>query len=292
MTDREADPLRTVHIACLQTRPLATFDEAIAAALPLAQAAADGGAQLLCLPEYCGGFRIENGRLAPPAAVEEQHPVLDALRNFAAKAGVWVLIGSIAVTGLRKRILNRSYMIADNGEIRARYDKIHLFDVELSPSETYRESAVIDAGNKAVLVDTPWARLGLTVCYDLRFPQLYRDLAQAGAEILAVPAAFMKITGEAHWHILNRARAIENGAVVIAPGAVGEVPGGGQTYGHSLVIDAWGAVLSDGGEEVGFQVVEVDLTAVATARHRLPVLDHERAFCSANSGNVIPRIAR
>ena len=269
---------REVRIGCVQTRPLATFDEAIAEARRLAGDAVAAGAELVCLPEYCGGLKSENGLFAPPTAPEARHPVLDALRGFAADAGVWMLIGSIAVDGPGDRLVNRGYVIDDGGGIRAHYDKIFLFDVDLSPTQQYRESAVVAPGEHAVVADTPWGRLGMTICYDLRFPQLYRALAQAGAEILAVPAAFTKVTGEAHWHVLNRARAIENGAMVVAPCAVGAVPGGGAAYGHSLVVSPWGEVLADGGDGVGYVVTTVDVESVATARGRIPSLRHDRPF--------------
>ena len=269
---------REVRIGCVQTRPLATFDEAIEEARGLAGSAVADGAELVCLPEYCGGLKSENGLFAPPTAPEARHPVLDALRGFASDNRVWTLIGSIAVDGPGDRFVNRGYVIDDRGDIRARYDKIFLFDVDLSPTQQYRESAVVAPGDHAVVVDTPWGRLGMTICYDLRFPQLYRTLAQAGAEILAVPAAFTKVTGEAHWHVLNRARAIENGAVVVAPCAVGAVPGGGAAYGHSLVVSPWGEVLADGGEGVGHVVTAVDVESVATARGRIPSLRHDRRF--------------
>ena len=269
---------REVRIGCVQTRPLATFDEAIEEARGLAGGAVADGAELVCLPEYCGGLKSENGLFAPPTAPEARHPVLDALRGFASDNRVWTLIGSIAVDGPGDRLVNRGYVVDDRGDIRARYDKIFLFDVDLSPTQQYRESAVVAPGEHAVLVDTPWGRLGMTICYDLRFPQLYRTLAQAGAEILAVPAAFTRVTGEAHWHVLNRARAIENGAVVVAPCAVGAVPGGGAAYGHSLVVSPWGEVLADGGDGVGHVVTAVDVESVAIARSRIPSLRHDRRF--------------
>ena len=269
---------REVRIGCVQTRPLATFDEAIEEARRLAGEAVRAGAELVCLPEYCGGLKSEGGLLVPPAAPEAQHPVLDALRGFAADSRVWMLIGSIAVDGPGDRLINRGYLVDDRGDIRARYDKIFLFDVDLSPTQQYRESAVVAPGEHAVVVDTPWGRLGMTICYDLRFPQLYRALAQAGAEILAVPAAFTKVTGEAHWHVLNRARAIENGAVVVAPCAAGAVPGGGAAYGHSLVVSPWGEVLADGGDGVGYVVTTVDVESVSIARGRIPSLEHDRRF--------------
>ena len=282
---------REVRIGCVQTRPLATFDEAIEEARRLAGDAVAAGAELVCLPEYCGGLKSENGLFAPPTAPEARHPVLDALRGFASDAGVWMLIGSIAVDGPGDRLINRGYVIDGRGDIRARYDKIFLFDVDLSPTQRYRESAVVAPGGQAVLVDTPWGRLGLTICYDLRFPQLYRSLAQAGAEILAVPAAFTKVTGEAHWHVLNRARAIENGAVVVAPCAVGAVPGGGAAYGHSLIVSPWGEVLADGGDGAGYVIATVDVESVANARGRIPSLDHDRRFSAPEPAGRKPRAA-
>ena len=282
---------REVQIGCVQTRPLATFDEAIEEARRLAGDAVAAGAELVCLPEYCGGLKSEGGLFAPPTAPEARHPVLDALRGFASDAGVWMLIGSIAVDGPGDRLINRGYVLDDRGDIRARYDKIFLFDVDLSPTQRYRESAVVAPGGQAVLVDTPWGRLGMTICYDLRFPQLYRSLAQAGAEILAVPAAFTKVTGEAHWHVLNRARAIENGAVVVAPCAVGAVPGGGAAYGHSLIVSPWGEVLADGGDGAGYVVATVDVESVANARGRIPSLEHDRRFSAPEPAGRKPRVA-
>ncbi len=282
---------REVRIGCVQSRPLATFDEAIKEARRIAGGAVAAGAELVCLPEYCGGLKSEGGLLVPPSAVETQHPVLDALRGFARESRVWILIGSIAVDGPGDRLVNRGYLVDDQGKIRAWYDKIFLFDVDLSPTQQYRESAVVAPGGHAVVADTPWGRLGMTICYDLRFPQLYRTLAQAGAEILAVPAAFTKVTGEAHWHVLNRARAIENGAVVVAPCAVGAVPGGGAAYGHSLVVAPWGEVLADGGDGVGYAVTTVDVETVAAARGRIPSLRHDRPFSDPGEPRQRPSAA-
>jgi predicted amidohydrolase len=269
---------RQLTIACLQTTPVPDFAAAIGVALPLARQAAGGGAQLLCLPEYCGGLVSRDGVIRPPSAPEADHPVLTALRGFAAEARVWMQIGSVAVDGPDGTIINRGYLIGADGEVRARYDKIHMFDIQLSATEVYRESTYVTAGNAAVVEDTPWARLGHTICYDLRFPQLYRDLAQAGAEILTVPAAFTQKTGEAHWHVLNRARAIENGAFVAAACAHGPCPGGGAAYGHSLIIDPWGRVLADGGVGPGVIQAAIDLGEVAAARAQIPSLTHDRDY--------------
>ena len=236
------------------------------------------GADLVCLPEYCGGLKSEGGLFAPPTAPEARHPVLDALRGFASDAGVWMLIGSIAVDGPGDRLINRGYVVDDRETFKPATTRYSCSTWICPPTQRYRESAVVAPGDQAVLVDTPWGRLGLTICYDLRFPQLYRSLAQAGAEILAVPAAFTKVTGEAHWHVLNRARAIENGAVVVAPCSVGPVPGGGAAYGHSLIVSPWGEVLADGGDGVGYVVATVDVESAASARGRIPSLDHDRRF--------------
>ncbi|HUS54042.1 MAG TPA: carbon-nitrogen hydrolase family protein [Thermohalobaculum sp.] len=269
---------RPLTIACLQTTPMPDFRSAIGVALPLAQRAAGDGAELLCLPEYCGGLVSRDGVIRPPSAPEESHPVLDALRGFAAEAKIWMQIGSVAVDGPDGTIINRGYLVDADGKIRARYDKIHMFDIQLSEAEVYRESTYVTAGNAAVVEDTPWARIGHTICYDLRFPQLYRDLAQAGAEILTVPAAFTQKTGEAHWHVLNRARAIENGAFVVATCAHGPCPGGGAAYGHSLIISPWGKVLADGGEGPGMIQATIDLDEVAAARAQIPSLTHDRDY--------------
>lgn len=269
---------RTVNIACLQTSPAPDFGAALEQALALAAEAADGGAGLIALPEYCGGLRSENGALSPPAAKEESHPVLAGLRGFAQRRGVWMLVGSLAIPRPDGRLLNRSFVLGADGSIRARYDKIHLFDVDLSETESYRESDRVAPGDAALPVETPWGILGQTICYDLRFPGLYRQLAIAGAEILCIPAAFTRTTGEAHWHVLNRARAIENGAFVVSPCAVGPVTGGGETYGHSLIVDPWGSVLADGGTAPGIVSARIDLDMVAETRRRVPSLRHGRPF--------------
>lgn len=268
----------TVKIACLQTRPMPDFESALTEAMALAEKAILAGAAFLFLPEYCGGLASEGAALIPPSAPEASHPFLIAFQEFAAKNGVWIMLGSIAVDGPDGMILNRGIVIDDDGQIRSRYDKIHLFDVQISEHEVYRESTSVVSGNNAVIVDTLIGRIGHTICYDLRFPHLYRKLAQAGAEILCVPAAFTKKTGQAHWHVLNRARAIENGAFVISPCAIGDISGGGQSYGHSLVVGPWGEVIADGGPQSGVVFATLDLDEVAKARARIPSLTHDRPF--------------
>lgn len=273
---------RPLDIACLQTRPRAGFEEAIAEALPLAEAAARAGADILFLPEYCGGLTSKDGALHPPAAPEADHPVLTALRSFAARQRVWISVGSIAVTAPGGQILNRGYMLDDRGAVRSVYDKIHLFDVDLGPGQSYRESDIVSPGATTCLHDTPFGRIGHTICYDLRFAALYRALAQSGAEILTCPAAFTRTTGEAHWHVLNRARAIENGAFMVSACAVGEVPGGGESYGHSLVVGPWGEVIADGGTLPGVVHARIDPADVAKARGKVPSLTHDRPFALAD----------
>ena len=269
---------RPLHIACLQTRPMPTMEAALAETLPMAAAAVGAGAQILFLPEYCGGLASDGSRLCPPSEPEQMHPFLASLRDFAAEREVWINIGSIAVDGPDGKIINRGYMIDDTGSIFGSYDKIHLFDVDLARGATYRESDTVVPGDTARIYDTPMGKIGHTICYDLRFPGLFRDLAQAGAEILICPAAFTKMTGEAHWHVLNRARAIENTAFVVSPCAVGPVPGGGESYGHSLVVSPWGEILADGGDIPGVLHAQLDLDQVGGSAARVPSLSHDRPY--------------
>jgi predicted amidohydrolase len=269
---------RQFNIACLQTSPSPDFQAALDEAISLAEKATAAGADIITLPEYCGGLKTVGSAFAPPFETEENHPVLKGLRDFAKNKKKFILIGSIAISGPADKILNRSYIIDDFGNIISRYDKIHLFDIKLSESELYRESSTVHGGETAVICQTPLGCFGQTICYDLRFPHLFRDLSQAGAEILFVPAAFTKKTGEAHWHVLNRARAIENGVFVVAPCAVGKVEGGGECYGHSLIINPWGEVLADAGADSGFINVNIDLEEVDSTRKRIPSLSHDKAF--------------
>jgi predicted amidohydrolase len=236
------------------------------------------GAELVCLPEFFGGVRSIGARFIPTAYPEGLHPVLTACQRAAQQANAWLLLGSLGVTRADGRIANRSYLIDTRGQIAARYDKIHLFDVDLGEGKAYRESATISAGSEAIVAETPWGGLGLSVCYDLRFPQLYRALAKAGAAMLAIPAAFTRLTGKAHWHVLVRARAIENGAYVFAPCQNGTLAGGGECYGHSLIVDPWGEVLADGGEGEGFIIADIDPAKVVEARRRIPALANDRDF--------------
>ncbi|WP_170476526.1 carbon-nitrogen hydrolase family protein [Ruegeria arenilitoris] len=274
---------RPLNIACLQTRPMPTMESALAEVLPMAEAAVLAGAQMLFLPEYCGGLNSDGVRLCPPSQAEHVHLVLSQLRSFAAERQVWVNIGSVAINGSDGKIINRGYMVDPKGDILGSYDKIHLFDVDLSEDAVYRESDTVAPGSRARIYDTALCKVGHTICYDLRFPGLFRDLAHAGAEILCCPAAFTKTTGQAHWHVLNRARAIENTAFVVSPCAVGPVPGGGASYGHSLVINPWGEILADGGDIPGVIHAQLDLDLVQATAARVPSLRHDRPYQLADS---------
>ncbi|MEM7378496.1 MAG: carbon-nitrogen hydrolase family protein [Pseudomonadota bacterium] len=266
------------RIACLQVAPQPTFESATQAALALADDAVSQGAEALFLPEYAAGFRVNAGRFAPPTAEESVNPYVSAMRRFARERGVWVHAGSFATPAPSGKLYNRSVVIDPGGEVVARYDKIHLFDIQLSDNEVYRESDVVAPGDEACLVDTGWATLGCSICYDLRFPGLYEALAVNGATVLAIPAAFTRATGAVHWHALCRARAIENGAWVIAACSVGDIEGGGGCYGHSLVIDPWGTIVADGGDAPGVIIADIDVHAAAEARQRIPRLTHIRPF--------------
>ncbi|WP_106639121.1 carbon-nitrogen hydrolase family protein [Allosphingosinicella vermicomposti] len=244
--------------------------------------AAEGGAGMLFTPEMSGLLDRDRERAQAAMQDEAGDRVLASVRAAAAEAGIWVHLGSLALKGERPdgRFVNRGFVIDDRCEIRARYDKIHLFDVDLATGESWRESAVYGAGERAVAVSTPAGMMGVTICYDLRFPDLYRALTDAGATILSVPAAFTVPTGEAHWHILLRARAIEAGAFVIAAAQSGTHQDGRKTYGHSLVVDPWGKVLFDMGEGNGVGFAEIDLEEVSRVRSRLPAIRHRRPIAA------------
>ncbi|MBY6140150.1 carbon-nitrogen hydrolase family protein [Leisingera daeponensis] len=243
-----------------------------------------GGAGFVLTPEVTnclsGSRTHQNGVLCH----EEDDPTLAALQEEAAKHGVWLLLGSLGIKTHDDdgRFANRQFLISPNGEITARYDKIHMFDVEVTPEETYRESDGYRPGTKAVVANSPFAKIGMTICYDVRFPHLHRALAKGGAEIITAPAAFSYVTGAAHWHSLLRARAIETGCFVLAPAQTGKHPASRgpsrKTYGHSLAVAPWGEVLADAGQEPGVTFVDLDVEKVAEARKRVPSLTHDREF--------------
>jgi predicted amidohydrolase len=264
--------------ACIQFSARPDIATNLSKSLELTRQAAAAGATLVALPEYFSGVRTEGLRVVPTAFSEPEHPAIKAFAKAAKELGLWVLLGSLGIVRADGRIDNRSILVDPKGRIAARYDKIHLFDVDLEAGKEYRESATIAPGSVAVVADTPWGGLGLSICYDLRFPQLYRRLSHEGATMLAVPAGFTRLTGKAHWHVLCRARAIENGAYVIAPCQNGTLEGGAECFGHSLIVDPWGEILADGGEEEGIVIAEIDPAKVTEARRRIPALTHDRDF--------------
>lgn len=236
------------------------------------------GADLITTPEIVGMFEPDRAQALVKAKPEAEHEVLAAFRGLAAELGTWLHIGSISIRLSADKLANRGFLIAPDGGIVARYTKIHMFDVQVGDGQVYRESATYQPGEEGVLAETPWGTVGLTICYDIRFPYLYRALAKAGAKVLFAPAAFTKVTGEAHWHVLQRARAIENGCFVISAAQTGEHAKGRRTYGHSIVVAPWGEVLADAGEEPGVVTAEIDLARVEEARAKVPSLTHDREF--------------
>jgi predicted amidohydrolase len=267
-----------LRVACVQPSSGQDVDKNLHAIGDLVRRARDEGAEFITLPECCALMDHRTDVVQASAVPSEEHPAVLALASLARETGAWLLAGSVATAASDGRVANRSLLLDASGQIVAAYDKIHMFDVDLPTGEVYRESEVFRPGDQAVVAETPWGRLGMTVCYDLRFASLYRALAHAGAAMLSVPAAFTKHTGEAHWHVLLRARSIETGSFVIAPCMWGEHSGGRVTYGHSLIVDPWGRVLADAGEGVGVVVADLDLAKVAEARGTIPALHHDRTF--------------
>lgn len=274
-----------MRAAILQTTTGIDLDANARALTDAIMHAKAGGADMLFTPEMVGYLDRDRKRAASRLTSEADCLALNAVREAAAKAGLWVHIGSLPLRDERSdgRWANRSFVIDDGGAIRARYDKIHLFDVDLATGESWRESSVYGPGENVVAVDTPWARMGLTVCYDMRFPDLYRMLTNAGATMLLVPAAFTVPTGQAHWHVMLRARAIEGAAFVIAPAQTGVHADGRETYGHSLAIDPWGVVQLDMGDAPGLSMVDLDLSQVDAVRARVPSIANRRVL----TGDVV-----
>ncbi|MEM9582280.1 MAG: carbon-nitrogen hydrolase family protein [Pseudomonadota bacterium] len=246
----------------------------------ISQAVSDG-AEFVLTPEVSNCLSQSRKHQNDVLRFEEDDPTLAGLRQAAAQHGIWLLGGSLGVKTAEDdpRFANRSFLISPDGEVSARYDKIHMFDVDVSPTETWRESEGYRPGQSAITADAVFAKIGMTICYDLRFPHLYRDLAKAGAEIITVPAAFSPVTGAAHWEPLLRARAIETGCFIIAPAQTGQHVGR-RTYGHSLVVAPWGEVLLDMGDAPGTACLDIDLSDVKTARRRVPSLSHDRDYTS------------
>lgn len=266
--------------ACVQLRSSDDVEENVRAASLLIRQAAASGAQFVATPENTNVMAADGGAKIERSFPEEKDPALPRFCALAEELRLWVLIGSLAIRSDANKTVNRSFLIAPSGAVIARYDKIHLFDVDLPSGEQYRESNTVAGGAAAVVADLPWGRIGLTVCYDLRFPQLYRVLARRGAFALAVPSAFTETTGCAHWHVLLRARAIENGAFVIAPAQGGTHANGRRTYGHSLIVSPWGDILAEAGTDPGIVLADIDPEASAEARTRIPSLMHDRDFAA------------
>lgn len=243
--------------------------------------AAQGGAAMLFTPEMSGLLDSKRERAQAAIRSEAEDQVLAAVRDAAAKAGLWVAIGSLAIDRGDGRLANRAFVIDGSGEIAARYDKIHMFDVDLATGESWRESNAYAPGEKAVTVETPLGRLGLAICYDVRFPALFEQLGQQKCDVIAIPAAFTVPTGQAHWHLMQRARAVEASAFVVSAAQVGRHEDGRSTYGHSLAIDPWGEVLLDmGGERAGLGFAELDPARLAAVRAQLPALANRRPIAT------------
>jgi predicted amidohydrolase len=254
--------------------PGGNLDTIVAAA----EEAKRAGADYVQTPEMTNIMEVKRDRLFAGIFPDESDPTLAKMREVARSLGIYIHLGSLSIKASPDKAVNRSFLIDRSGEVVARYDKIHMFDVDLAGGESYRESNTYRPGELAVIGDLPWGRLGLTVCYDLRFPALYRALAEAGASFLAIPSAFTRQTGEAHWHVLMRARAIENGCFVFAAAQGGKHENGRETFGHSLIVDPWGRVLAEGGNEPGLVMAEIDPAAAASARAKIPSLRHGRRF--------------
>ena len=264
--------------ACVQLRSTDDVAENIRDAVRWAREAAARGATFIATPENTTLMAPDGGAKLAHSFDEANDPALPVFAALALELKVWILIGSVAIKVSDTKTANRSFLFAPDGSVTARYSKIHLFDVQLASGETSRESNTVAGGDTAVVADTDMGRIGLSICYDLRFPQLYRKLAQKGAFLFAVPSAFTVPTGSAHWHVLLRARAIENGAFVIAPAQGGIHANGRKTYGHSLIVSPWGEVLAEAGTEPGVIIADIDPALAADARAKVPNLQHDRDF--------------
>ena len=256
-----------------------SVEKNLADASGLIREAARQGAQYVQTPEITTLMETERERLFATVRPEEGNPAISHFCGLARELGIWLHMGSMAILLGNGKIANRSFLIAPSGRIEARFDKIHMFDVQLAGGESYRESKNYQAGETVVLAELPWGTLGLTVCYDLRFPHVYRALAKAGAEFLAIPSSFTRQTGAAHWHVLMRARAIENGCFVFAAAQAGKHEVGRETYGHSLIVSPWGEILAEAdGDNPGVIVTDIEVSQVQEARGRVPSLQHDRPF--------------
>lgn len=267
------------RVACIQLNCNDNMESNIAKTVRFIHQAKESGATLIVTPENTALMAVPNSPALARKFFQNEHPALLRFQQLAKELGVWLVIGSLAIkVHGKEKLANRSFTIDNQGNIICYYDKIHLFDVTLSAQEEYTESSRCLAGEHAVTCDMPWGKLGMTICYDVRFPHLFRQLAKRGAKCITVPAAFTQLTGEAHWHVLLRARAIETGCYIFAPAQTGIHPGNRRTYGHSLIIDPWGVVLADGGFREGVIWADIDVNLVDNTRNKLPSLHHDREF--------------
>ena len=269
--------------ACVQISSQLDMDANLEAASALVRDAADNGAQMVLLPENVSLMGTNREQALAMAMPEARHKALPVFTELAREKGVWLMVGSLSVrldeaAGGEDMLANRSLLISDQGEVMVRYDKIHMFDVNIEGGESHRESETYRPGAQAVVAATPWGGLGMTICYDLRFPYLYRSLAQAGAHFMSVPSAFTRVSGRAHWHVLLRARAVETGCYIFAPAQCGDHANDRQTYGHSLIIDPWGKILAEAGESPCVIAADIDPSRVAAVRAMIPSLKHDRKF--------------
>ena len=270
--------MSNLKVACIQTNSKSDPNINIREVSSLIRAARSNGAELITTPEVVGMLEPNREKALNKAQSENFHDVLREFRALSRDLAIWLLIGSISIKLSNGKLANRSFLINPDGQIIARYTKIHMFDVEVNDGSIYRESATYQPGTSACLARTPWGLVGLTVCYDIRFPALYRDLAKAGAKIIFIPSAFTEVTGEAHWHILQRARAIENGCFIVSAAQTGMHEQNRKTFGHSIIVDPWGNILADADKDVGFITADLDLNLVDEVRKKIPSLIHDREY--------------
>jgi len=269
---------QTVKAALIQLNVGPSIEQNLEQTCDLIKQAAGEGSQFVLTPENTCHIRCPQSEKLKSSYTIDKHPNISYFSDLASELGIWLLIGSMTIKVSEDKIANRSFLFDDTGAIKATYDKIHLFDVDLPTGESHSESDIVVPGNKTSLAKLPWGKIGMSICYDLRFAHLYRDLAKAGAHIISVPAAFTVSTGKAHWETLLRARAIETGSFVLAPAQCGEHEGGRQTYGHSLIIGPWGDVLAKANEQPGYISAHLALSEVEKARKAIPALQHDREY--------------
>lgn len=282
---------KTFRVALVQMRSNVSVAPNVESASQFIREAARGGADYVLTPENTAIMELDPKKLFEAIEPEESNSALEVFRDLARECKIWLHIGGMAIRLDDSKAANRSFLISPDGAIAARYDKIHMFDVDLPGGETYRESNSYAAGGEGVIADLPWCRIGMTICYDLRFPGLYRELALAGAKIITVPSAFTKVTGEAHWHILLRARAIETGCFVLAAAQGGSHEVGRDTYGHSLVISPWGEILAEAGVDPAVIYADIDLAKIEKVRGLVPSLQHGREVDVSSAYCTLPEEA-